>query len=171
MWKPAGVLLTLACLAAPVRAEVEAPVPHCDIPGAALTSAKANTADECRALCEKEARCKAYVHVSGWGRCFLKAKLTRKVPLKFYSGAIVTDQKTGTRQVKDEAYDVDYPGRDLKRLSGTKTKEACRDACLAEPKCLAFGYLEGYADCWLKDGTPQAQTKVFSCGVRKDGKS
>lgn len=137
---------------------------RCDIPGSPKESKAMTSTEACRKACEGEAWCKSYVHVSGWGRCFLKEKSGKVVKLRFYSGQI--DGEGAKRTVAQAAYDVDYSGKDMRKLPSTATGEACGKACLEEPGCKAFAYLEGYRDCYLKEAQGKRREKIFSCGQR-----
>jgi hypothetical protein len=161
-----ALLAGLTVGAASARAvDAVPPEAHCDVAATELRSLPTATAEACRDACAGEPRCAAYVHVSGWGRCFLKAKPGRKATIRFYSGAV--ESRGGARVAVDAAYDVDYSGKDMRKLPGTASGEACRDACIAEPRCRAFAYLEGYANCWLKETRGDARAKIFSCGQLK----
>jgi hypothetical protein len=50
---------------------------------------------------------------------------------------------------------TDLPGYDMRRLSFHSAAE-CRDACAAEPTCLASTYLKNdVGDCFLKGTVPK----------------
>jgi hypothetical protein len=132
---------------------------HCDLPTAkALRSEKASTAPECASICNADALCQSYVHISGWGRCFLK-KDTPKRQTKLIMHA-------GARDDAAASIDSDHTAKDLRRISGIKSAPACQAECRGEPQCTAFAYLDGYGDCWLKKGSGRIISKIFSCGFR-----
>lgn len=140
---------------------------RCDIPGSPRESkAMANEA-QCQTACKDAAWCKAWVYVTGWGRCFLKERAPKPVSLRFYAGHIETKSvNTVDTRTVDAAYDVDYSGKDMRKLPGMTTAPACGEACIAEPRCVAFAYLEGYRDCYLKETKGTRKEKVFHCGTR-----
>jgi hypothetical protein len=138
---------------------------HCDIPGNNLSSENMKTPESCQKKCLETKACLGFTFISGWNRCFLKKKIKQQNPLRFYSGYFKTVD--GLKHIAEEAYDIDYPKYDLKKISPVKNPKECKEHCLKEEKCVAFGYLEGYLDCWLKDKLAKKQTKIFYCGVKK----
>ena len=135
---------------------------HCDIAGAGAPQKTADAA-ACRDLCTTTATCAAFVFVSGWNRCFLKDKKARVATLRFYAGYI--DATAAARPVAEAGYDRDDSGKDMRSLPHTKTAAACASACVDEPRCRAFAYLEGYDACYLKSTHGSLRAKVFSCGL------
>jgi hypothetical protein len=173
---PSGAASTLATAAPPAAAPslpavVDAPTStpqatlqaHCDISGSGTAQAAPDAAT-CRERCLSHAPCAAFVFVSGWNRCFLKEKAARIAALlRFYAGRIAVDGQT--RRVADAGYDRDDSGKDMRKLPHTASAAACAAACLGEAGCLAFAYLEGYGDCYLKATHGIVRDKIFSCGV------
>lgn len=137
----------------------------CDLPGNDLGGkdglpAKADTVDACEQRCAALDACAAYAFISGCNRCFPKAKAGKSVPVRLFAG----EMKVG--HVAVAGFDRDYTGKDLRRVEHVASGEACGKLCEAEPKCQAFAYIGGYADCWLKKDRGNPREKVFSCGVK-----
>lgn len=135
---------------------------YCEARGPHYISSKSQEAEKCARTCAQDASCQAFTHISGWGRCFLKKNNQGQVRIRFHSGERAADN-TFTPQ----SYDLDFPGKDLRLVVKIKTWQDCAAACVAEPACQAYGYLEGIASCWLKNGVVPPITKVFSCGVKR----
>ncbi len=137
-------------------------VPHCDLPQAknVADALKAESVDACEVHCAGVDKCRAYVFISGWNRCFLKGEPGKQAKLRFYAGEV----RNGA--VLESAFDRDYSGKDLRRVTHVKSGELCGKECLGEPKCKAFAHLGGYDDCWLKSSVGTAREKVFTCGTR-----
>ena len=132
---------------------------NCDIPGPALSSQHTKDADQCSGLCQNELRCRSYVFISGWQRCFLKSQN------KVTSLTIAAGKKNDDGSITQWDHH-DLVGRDM-RSARAKDVDECGSICTQDTKCVGFAYLDGYQTCWLKDqlksGKPYAKT--FSCGV------
>jgi hypothetical protein len=142
----------------------------CDLPGHDLGGknglpAAAASAKACEARCAGLDGCEAFVFVSGWNRCFPKARPGKKALVRFYSGEIAVDGKV--RTVVAAGFDRDYSGKDLRRVEHVASGEECGALCVGEPACKAFAYIGGYSDCWLKKTRGEPREKVFSCGIKK----
>jgi hypothetical protein len=138
---------------------------HCDLPGGDLSNSAQASPEACAAVCAAEAGCKAWTFISGWNRCFLKAKLQKQAKLRIHAAQVDDDGKGG-RQLGKIHEDHDDSGKDLRRVTKVKTAEACGQECLAEPQCQAIAFLDGYGDCWLKKSKGRTRPKIFSCGTR-----
>jgi len=156
--------ILIALTTTPLAASTIEITENCDIPGGNIKNLKSASPSTCRDECNKLESCKGFTFISGWNRCFLKRKISRKVSLKIHSGEVI-NQKNG-RTMDLTGPNIDIPGKDLRKVPNTKTPEICSDLCLKEPKCVAFSYLDGYRDCWLKDRSGRRQTKTFSCGIK-----
>lgn len=135
----------------------------CDIPGSPIKSIATTDAANCAKLCQDLPACKAYVFVSGWGRCFLKDQAKKPIPLRMHAAQI--EGEGGARKVGAIREDHDESGKDLRRVSGIKTAQACAEQCLAEQQCMGMAFLDGYSDCWLKKTRGKLRPKTFTCAV------
>lgn len=129
----------------------------CDLPLAKnLKSLSLQTHEACRKHCQDSgSSCAAWVFVSGWNRCFLKAEPTkRKVKLIF---------EAGFREDATISLRSDSSGKDLRRVSGVKDAKQCQKHCKAESQCGSFTYMNGYGDCWLKYPGGNLYGKQFHC--------
>lgn len=158
-------MLSLLLLGLQLNAATFTQTVTCDLPGNDLGgkdgSSKEVSVEACEQRCASHSQCAAYVFISGWNRCFLKAKAGKSVPVRFYAGTM----KDG--KIADAGFDRDYSGKDLRRVEHVASGEACGKTCEAEPQCRAFAYIGGYSDCWLKKDVGTRREKVFSCGVKK----
>lgn len=152
-----SVLLFLASTFALANIPIDS---HCDIPADNVQSLAKPDANSCALDCEANSKCMGFVYASGWGRCFLKAKAPKKVKIQFFSG-----EKDAGVDAEPKA-DMDYKGKDLRRVAHIKDARACAKECASEAKCLSYTYIAGYGDCWLKSTKARFQGKVFSCGIR-----
>ena len=139
---------------------------RCDLSGPSLGQSRpAASPAACQEQCDVEKGCRAFVHISGWGRCFLKKASGRKSPLRFFAGE-------RTDMGFDAAPDRDYSGKDFRHATEARTEGACQNACAAMPTCQAFALIErtaaGEGDCWLKKTKGHAARKIFTCGVKTD---
>jgi hypothetical protein len=157
-------ILAFACIAV-VQPERGFSEGSCDIPGSTLASEAKGDAEACRAACKAEEKCRAFVFVTGWNRCFLKAKADRQVPLRMHAGQLIDES---ARIMGPIAADHDESGKDLRRVSGVKSAPACAALCVEEPACKAFAFLDGYGDCWLKGNKGRLRPKTFTCAVMED---
>ena len=137
---------------------------HCDIPGLAAANLKVPSAENCAEACQKGDNCRAWVYVSGWGRCSLKQKVLKPVALRIHSGAVEVDD-AGARKLGPVNEDSDNSGKDLRRVSGLADAAACSVKCLEGGDCKAWSFLDGYGDCWLKKTAGKTIPKEFYCGA------
>lgn len=138
---------------------------HCDLPGGDFSNASAPSAETCSASCAAAPQCKAWTFISGWNRCFLKSKQPKRANLRIHAAQIEEDAKGG-RQLGTIKEDHDDSGKDLRRITKIRSAADCGQACLEEPQCKGFAYLDGYSDCWLKKTQGKTRPKVFYCGMR-----
>lgn len=138
---------------------------HCDLPGGDLSNASAASPQVCATTCEGHATCKAWTYISGWNRCFLKSKQPKPVKLRIHAAQIEGDGQGG-RRLGTIYEDHDDSGKDLRRVTKIRSAADCGKACLDEPQCQAFAFLDGYGDCWLKKNRGNTRPKVFYCGSR-----
>jgi hypothetical protein len=136
---------------------------HCDLPQFDLSGQKAASAADCAKQCSQNSSCKAFVYISGWGRCQFKSKPSKHKKITFYAGGNQA-ASSNAREITAPAVDRDITSRDMKRVDGVKTAEDCHKVCVNEPKCQAFTFIAGYDVCWLKDKTKAAIEKIFYCG-------
>jgi hypothetical protein len=76
------------------------------------------------------------------------------------AGAIVFGAASAFAQSSTFETNVDRPGSDYRSFSlpPGSPPEACQSACLSEPSCRAWTFVQGYSPgCWLKPVVPQAQ--------------
>lgn len=138
---------------------------NCDIPGSSLESLKKSSKIECQAACEGQEKCRAFVYVTGWQRCFLKEQGVKKATIRFVSGDLSAD-KNRSFEASKMKMDHDHTGKDLGQVVLDQA-DACGLACQARSDCHAFTYIEGYRVCWLKAAGGRLIEKVFQCGVIK----
>lgn len=161
--KIAAALCILCSLAAP-RTYASGPTEYCDMPGGNVDQMPAKDATSCAQNCVQQERCRGYVFISGWNRCFLKEKAGRTTKVRMYSGTIQRNPSVPPA-VTQEGYDLDHKAKDWQKKI-VKRYEECREVCLATEGCDAFTMIEGYDTCWLKKGQARLQPKIFYCGSK-----
>ncbi|MBQ46646.1 MAG: hypothetical protein CMP10_04020 [Zetaproteobacteria bacterium] len=134
---------------------------NCDLPGQNLKSFNVAKPKDCREACTNNQKCNGFSFISGWNKCFLKVTSRAAVEIRFFSGELGSN-----REVASSGWDIDYSGKDLKKIPYVTDGKACSIACIKDPKCKAFGYISGYRDCWLKKTIGKSRHKVFWCGQR-----
>ena len=134
---------------------------YCEARGSHYANLKVAQPEQCANACADDPTCQAFTYISGWGRCFLKKNNLGHIRIRFHSGA---RQSEGL--FAPQAYDLDFPGKDLRLVTRIKDWQSCATICIAEPKCLAYGYLEGIASCWIKSGAVSPISKIFFCGFK-----
>lgn len=139
-------------------------VTHCDLPGGASKSFSAKDVASCRTSCESDPSCEAYSFISGWNRCFYKGAKQPQVRLRIFSGVI--SAVDGVRSASGPLADTDIPGKDLRKVIAVNSAGECGVHCISDPRCVAYSFLDGYRDCWLKDRLGHEQEKIFYCGVK-----
>ncbi|MGE0171264.1 MAG: PAN domain-containing protein [Oligoflexales bacterium] len=136
-------------------------IPNCDIPTGDFASTNAKDPEGCWHACKGIPKCQAFTFISGWNKCLLKTSTKTRTGVRFYSGKYSRDAKIET----EEGFDIDYPGHDIHPTLKTSDNEGCLAECMKNTKCVAYGFLAGYDQCWLKSKADRKQTKVFSCGI------
>jgi hypothetical protein len=141
--------------------------PGMDINNFDLPSARP---EDCRDACMNDARCAAFTYVNPGvqgpnARCWLK----NPVPNATADNCCVSGVKPptapaaapapvaggGRLELGTNRAGSDYRDFDIR----TNNPEACRDACMGDPQCRAFTYVNPgvqgqYARCWLKNPAP-----------------
>ncbi len=161
-----GVAFALSFPSSAARGVKAQVTEDCDALGPDLHSFKSSEAEACGAACIKEATCRAWTHVSGWNRCFLKKKVSLKSGVRMLVGQI--DRKKDPVEVSILGWRKDDSGKDLRRIAPTTKPEDCSAACLQEALCVGFVFIEGHNVCWLKKSQGKVASKVFSCGVNPE---
>jgi hypothetical protein len=130
----------------------------CDNPSANLRSLPTATPELCRDACQQEAKCQAFVFISGWKRCFLKGQTGRNVTVKMYSGF----KEGAVGETKERS---DNSGKDFKRVV-VNHQDKCWQACQDQAECMGYTFIAGYDTCWLKKTKGKLYPKVFYCGTQ-----
>jgi hypothetical protein len=111
----------------------------------------------CEARCTGDAACAAFTFNKKHAVCFLKASAELAVGYPWavsgYRARLETSIRRIAMTVRD---DTDYPGNDIDRLKRT-TFRACLLACSEAHACLAFTFVTGNGECWLKNGIGSAE--------------
>lgn len=137
----------------------------CDIPTSPLATVPASNVAACSQACADQPGCGAYTFISGWDRCRLHAPTTRRVNVRMFAATLAL--VSGERTLSAPQPDMDHRGRDLESAPrDLPSAEACGQACLQEPSCMGYAYVEGYRSCWLKATDGVLQPKTFTCGSR-----
>ncbi|HNY40077.1 MAG TPA: PAN domain-containing protein [Bryobacteraceae bacterium] len=117
----------------------------------------------CKALCDKEARCRAWTlakpaEAGGMGACWLK----EKAPPEAWNSCCVSGVKGGTQAGSGKAWknNINRYGGDYKSIDmATSDPTACKAACDSEAQCKSWTLVKpgepgGMGTCWLKDIIP-----------------
>ncbi len=129
-----------------------------------MRSFTVNSVEDCQKQCVEDKACQAFNFVSGWNRCFIKARLGKTFKVSLSSGTVLTSA-SGSRQVGEIKSHFDLKARDLRKLE-TKTVDACAQNCLVSEDCFAFTFIDGYKICWLKEKQKAWIPKTFYCGTK-----
>ncbi|MFW7380895.1 MAG: PAN domain-containing protein [Oligoflexus sp.] len=138
---------------------------NCDIPSESISSKKMLSVLDCQKFCETEAKCRSFVFVSGWQRCFLKNQFAKQASIRFISADLPAAAKAEFSEASLHT-DHDHSGKDLKRLVLEQAIE-CGRACQKQDDCNAFTFIDGYRVCWLKSAGGRLSKKIFYCGIPK----
>jgi 1-phosphatidylinositol phosphodiesterase len=141
--------------------------PGMDINNFDLPSARP---EDCRDACMNDARCVAFTYVNPGvqgpsARCWLKNPVPNPnpnnccvsgvKPANMMAAAPAPAPGGGRLEMGTNRAGSDYRDFDIR----TNNPEACRDACMGDPRCMAFTYVNPgvqgqYARCWLKNPAP-----------------
>src|SRR4051794_12386971 len=128
-----------------------------------------NDPAECRALCEQDARCRAFTLVKPGvqhelARCWLKGEAPAPQPSSVCTASGVRSTPPASQPAPGALtfeLDVDRRGFDFLQIEmATYDAELCRAACAADPRCRAYtwgkpGIQGAHAHCWLKSDIPE----------------
>jgi len=123
-----------------------------DYPGNDIAYYKANSYQECRALCEEAAGCNAYTYASNY--CYLKSSISRTS-----HHSIAVSGKPCKKSSCPVHLATDYPGNDinLEKKDKRNSSQECRTLCEETAGCNAYSYSPGDKRCYLKSSKSKSR--------------
>jgi hypothetical protein len=169
----AGALVALAAAAAGAQSLTQQA--GTDLRGADYSQFPAHSANECRAICERDSRCAAYTYRLNNSLCFLKSAVPpesadRNAISGFRSGSLGwTGGGWAWNGRLTEQWGLDRRGGDYASFASRDLHE-CQRQCAEQRQCRAYTFRRDSRECFLKNVvTPERRADTVVTGVKLGG--